>query len=320
MKKPILMCLYLLVMVSVSVSSWAQSSQAIPPSADATTHEIVNTISNESLEPEMNSEQQTGVEKDQANKEPDTQDILAGHDLSPWEMYQGADMVVKSVIIGLLIASIATWSILIFKSLQLYAAKRQAKTLLSELIERERFTPMSQTSSKHQVSAHLLVAACELELNLSAKGTSSDDGIKERTTARLERVQAGLLSHMNRGTGILATIGSVAPFIGLFGTVWGIMNSFIGIAKTQTTNLSVVAPGIAEALLATAIGLVAAIPAVVIYNYFSRAIGQYRSLLVDIMTSLMVLISRDLDRQSCQALQQVETTSPSTMMMAQGAN
>lgn len=107
---------------------------------------------------------------------------------------------------------------------------------------------------------------------------------------------------MGIGMGILATVGAVAPFVGLFGTVWGIMNAFIGIARSQTTNLAVVAPGIAEALLATAMGLVAAIPAVVIYNHFSRKITAYRSLLADVSTSLLILVSRDLDRQSLSSL------------------
>ena len=99
--------------------------------------------------------------------------------------------------------------------------------------------------------------------------------------ALLERVEAAAGRRIDRGTGVLATIGATAPFVGLFGTVWGIMNSFIGISKAQTTNLAVVAPGIAEALLATALGLVAAIPAVVIYNVFARSIGGYRALLAD---------------------------------------
>ena len=98
-----------------------------------------------------------------------------------------------------------------------------------------------------------------------------------------------------RGTGILATTGSIAPFVGLFGTVWGIMNAFIGISEAHTTNLAVVAPGIAEALLATAIGLVAAIPAVVIYNIFSRSIAAYRLLLADTAAGTERLVSRDLD-------------------------
>ncbi|MCY1507996.1 Biopolymer transport protein ExbB [compost metagenome] len=100
---------------------------------------------------------------------------------------------------------------------------------------------------------------------------------------------------MSKGTGPLATIGSTAPFVGLFGTVWGIMNSFIGIAKSQTTNLAVVAPGIAEALLATALGLVAAIPAVVIYNVFARSITGYKAQVADCSAQVLLLLSRDLD-------------------------
>jgi biopolymer transport protein ExbB len=103
---------------------------------------------------------------------------------------------------------------------------------------------------------------------------------------------------MTRGTGALATIGAVAPFVGLFGTVWGIMNSFINISKQHTTNLAVVAPGIAEALLATALGLFAAIPAVVIYNVFSRSIAAYRALHADCTAEVLRLLSRDLDRET----------------------
>ena len=106
---------------------------------------------------------------------------------------------------------------------------------------------------------------------------------------------------MGRGTGLLATIGSTAPFVGLFGTVWGIMNAFIGISKTNTTNLAVVAPGIAEALLATAFGLVAAIPAVIIYNMFARGITGYRAVLADASTEVLRLLSRDLDRSTMDA-------------------
>src|SRR5690606_38089501 len=109
-------------------------------------------------------------------------------------------------------------------------------------------------------------------------------------------IELAAARRMTRGTGILATIGSTAPFVGLFGTVWGIMNSFIGISKAQTTNLAVVAPGIAEALLATALGLVAAIPAVIIFNMFARATAGYRGLLGDGAAELLRMVSRDLDR------------------------
>jgi len=128
------------------------------------------------------------------------------------------------------------------------------------------------------------------------------DGIKERVAANLSRIEARAGRQMMQGTGLLATIGATAPFVGLFGTVWGIMNAFIGISRSQTTNLAVVAPGIAEALLATAIGLVAAIPAVVIYNVFARAIAGYRALLADGSAEIMRHLSRDLDRREAGAL------------------
>ena len=129
----------------------------------------------------------------------------------------------------------------------------------------------------------------------AALAEAGDHGVKERVESQLERIEAVAGRRMGRGTGVLATIGSTAPFVGLFGTVWGIMNSFIGISESQTTNLAVVAPGIAEALLATAIGLVAAIPAVVIYNVFARGITGYRLRLANAAAGVRQLVSRDLD-------------------------
>ncbi|WHI47740.1 tonB-system energizer ExbB [Microbulbifer sp. VAAF005] len=248
---------------------------------------------------------------------------FSAHDLSPMGMYHAADIVVKSVMIGLLLASVLTWAIWLFKTVQLVITRRKAKQLLATLIQSNTFANAESKLSGQTGGALLLVEASRHELELSSGGPVSDDGLKERVLARLERVQASLATDMNRGTGILATIGSVAPFVGLFGTVWGIMNSFIGIAKTQTTNLAVVAPGIAEALLATAIGLVAAIPAVVIYNYFSRAIGNYRAVLADNVTALMVLISRDLDRHHPNARPLAELVSANKMRavpQVQGVN
>ena len=132
------------------------------------------------------------------------------------------------------------------------------------------------------------------------------DGLKERITARFERIEAGIGRKMMRATGILATIGATAPFIGLFGTVWGIMNSFIGISNAHTTNLAVVAPGIAQALLATAFGLVAAIPAVIIYNVLARQTAHYRAHLGDASAQVMRLVSRDLDRAKLPMTQAAE--------------
>jgi len=125
----------------------------------------------------------------------------------------------------------------------------------------------------------------------------ASEGVKDRAATLLSRIEAQAGRVILRGTGVLATIGATAPFVGLFGTVWGIMDSFIGISKTNTTNLAVVAPGIAEALLATAMGLIAAIPAVVMYNGFARAITGYRAQLGDAAAEVLRHLSRDLDRE-----------------------
>ena len=135
-------------------------------------------------------------------------------------------------------------------------------------------------------------AVNEIRLSANLRG----DGLKERIAWQSERIEMAAGRKISRGTGILATIGATAPFVGLFGTVWGIMDSFIGISKAHTTNLAVVAPGIAEALLATALGLVAAIPAVMIYNVLARPTAHYRALIGDASALVMNLASRDLDR------------------------
>ncbi|CRL49806.1 tonB-system energizer ExbB [Pseudomonas sp. URMO17WK12:I11] len=216
------------------------------------------------------------------------------HDLSPWGMYQNADIIVKIVMIGLAIASIITWTIWIAKGLELMGAKRR---LRSEIVHLKKATTLKEacaTATKAGTLANLLVHDALEEMRLSVNSREKE-GIKERVAFRLERLVAACGRNMSSGTGVLATIGSTAPFVGLFGTVWGIMNSFIGIAKTQTTNLAVVAPGIAEALLATALGLVAAIPAVVIYNVFARSIAGYKAQVSDASAEVLLLVSRDLD-------------------------
>ncbi|MFK3604593.1 tonB-system energizer ExbB [Pseudomonas sp. AP19] len=216
------------------------------------------------------------------------------HDLSPWGMYQNADVVVKAVMIGLAIASIITWTIWIAKGFELLGAKRRLRTEIVHLKKATTLKQASETATKKGTLANLLVQDALEEMRLSAN-TREKEGIKERVSFRLERLVAACGRNMSSGTGVLATIGSTAPFVGLFGTVWGIMNSFIGIAKTQTTNLAVVAPGIAEALLATALGLVAAIPAVVIYNVFARSIAGYKAQVSDASAEVLLLVSRDLD-------------------------
>ena len=226
---------------------------------------------------------------------------FVSHDLSPWGMYLAADVIVKTVMIGLLLASIVCWGIFIAKLIYLNKSKREGRALLVKLLNSHNLKMAEQGLTQEPSTAKLLIQACLHELILSSNNATTSDALKERVAARLDRVKAELSADMNKGTGVLATIGSVAPFVGLFGTVWGIMNSFISIAKTQTTNLAVVAPGIAEALLATALGLVAAIPAVVMYNYFSRSITAYKSQLLDTVTVIMTILSRDLSAKDSQA-------------------
>ena len=217
-------------------------------------------------------------------------------DLSVWGMYHHADIVVKVVMIGLILASVVTWAIFFSKSTELLTQKRRLKREQQLLGEARSLNQASEIASAFQNKSlsTLLINEAQNELELSA-GAEDNEGIKERTGFRLERRVAAVGRHMGRGNGYLATIGAISPFVGLFGTVWGIMNSFIGIAQTQTTNLAVVAPGIAEALLATAIGLFAAIPAVVIYNIFARMIGSHKALLGDVAAQVLLLQSRDLD-------------------------
>jgi biopolymer transport protein ExbB len=216
-------------------------------------------------------------------------------DLSTWGMYLNADPIVKAVLIGLAFASVVTWTVALAKSIEIVIAKRRVgaalKVLASVRSTSEGVERLADTTG--EVRQFLDAAVAELKLST---GSPDRDGIKERIASRLERLEASYARRILRGTGVLATIGATAPFVGLFGTVWGIMNSFIGISKSQTTNLAVVAPGIAEALLATAFGLAAAIPAVVIYNVFARWIAGYRALLGDAAAEVLRLVSRDLER------------------------
>ncbi len=218
------------------------------------------------------------------------------HDLSPWGMFMGADIVVKIVMVGLAFASFITWTICVAKMLELRTETSRAKRRIEVLGNDISLADAEQDTRDGRDAVALLVRSAATEAAMS--DTMRDDGFKERVELRLSRVEAAMSRRIARGTGVLATIGATAPFVGLFGTVWGIMNSFIGISEAHTTNLAVVAPGIAEALLATAMGLIAAIPAVVIYNHLVRMISAYRALLGDATAQVMLLISRDQGRRS----------------------
>ena len=225
------------------------------------------------------------------------------HDLSPWGMFMAADWVVKAVMIGLAFASLVTWTVLIAKSLEIAFASRRAGRTIAAIRDVGTLSEALAATARHRGPAAFMLRTGDEEYRRSAPvvGLAGPAGVKERVASALTRIEVQAGRRLARGTGLLATIGSTAPFVGLFGTVWGIMNSFIGISEAQTTNLAVVAPGIAEALLATALGLVAAIPAVMIYNAFARAISGYRQRLGDAAAAVERLVSRDLDFRRMQA-------------------
>jgi len=215
-------------------------------------------------------------------------------DLSPWSMFLHADVVVQTVIVGLAFASVVTWTTWLAKTAELVVARGRLQKLLLAVREQRSLEEAMASIRYRRGMLRALIEAARTELTLSSDFAEAS-GIKERVATRLSRIEIAAGRAMNKGTGLLATIGATAPFVGLFGTVWGIMNSFVGISHAQTTNLATVAPGIAEALFATAFGLYAAIPAVIIYNHFARAIGDYRALVGDASAEVMRLASRDLD-------------------------
>lgn len=225
-------------------------------------------------------------------------------ELTPVGMFMQAAMVVKVVMIGLLVASVFSWTLLLIKMFEFGSLNRASDRFLeafrgaTTLAEIRRIA----TSDEHEGNplADMAAAATdEVEMGrqagLQVTGEHRDSTLS-RAQAAVAAVQAGLAKRLAGGQQFLASVGSAGPFIGLFATVYGIMNSFIGIANTNTTNLAVVAPGIAEALLATAIGLFAAIPAVIFYNYFQVRIAAFGTRADQFGTELVNRISRQLDR------------------------
>jgi len=222
-------------------------------------------------------------------------------ELSPWSMFLSADILVKAVMIGLAFASLVTWTVFIAKMIELSLIQRKLRTALGKISDARSLAEAQFALGAQDSALSSLLAAAMREARLSA-GISSDSGIKERAASSFAEIVRAEARRIRLGMGLLATIGATSPFVGLFGTVWGIMNSFIGISKSQTTNLAVVAPGIAEALLATAFGLVAAIPAVIIYNHFTRLTKSYLELVGRSSGAAGRLLSRDLDRTHVSSL------------------
>lgn len=288
-------------------SALAQESDAPPVVENPVSQPLENAVAPAlepapSIPPATSAEDGLPQQPDAATPPPnDVSGIMADpqlpHNLSPWGMFMAADWVVKAVMIGLVIASLVTWTVWLAKSIELAGAKVRLRSALRTILQARSLEEASQQLDQRAGPAGLLVRAAVEEMQASAASLAHVEpiGVKERVESRLVRLQVRAGRKIGMGTGTLATIGSTAPFVGLFGTVWGIMNSFIGISEAQTTNLAVVAPGIAEALLATALGLVAAIPAVVIYNIFARSTAAYRQVLGDAAAGVQRLVSRDLD-------------------------
>jgi biopolymer transport protein ExbB len=218
------------------------------------------------------------------------------HELSPWTMFMNADILVKAVMIGLALASLSTWTILIAKSIEFSVLRRKVRGGLRKVSGAKSLAEAQLAlGSSRSVLVSLLHAAIA-ELRLS-QGIHNDSGIKERAASVFTEITRAEARRVRVGMGLLATVGAISPFVGLFGTVWGIMNSFIGISKSQTTNLAVVAPGIAEALFATALGLVAAIPAVLAYNKLSTDMDRYAKRLEGFAGEFGAILSRQLEEK-----------------------
>ena len=218
-------------------------------------------------------------------------------DLTPYGMFMSADIIVKAVMIGLMFASVLTWTIWLAKTLELLGVKRRLRRAQRSLTAARSLVDAAPAAAGASPHVALLIEAVEAELTRSPDRRDIE-GIKERIAARFERIEAGVGRKMMRATGILATIGATAPFVGLFGTVWGIMSSFQSIAASKNTSLAVVAPGIAEALFATAIGLIAAIPATIFYNKFTSEVNRQAQRLEGFADEFSAILSRQIDERA----------------------
>jgi biopolymer transport protein ExbB len=294
LQRALLVCFALALVLSLG-SAVAQvtappAAQSVPPAAPPTANEPMPAQSEPPpvVMPDV---------RPPAPAQPSVERSQLPHDLSPWGMFMAADIVVKAVMIGLAVASLAVWTVWLAKLMELMTARIGLRRGLRALEAEPSLDVAVMHLTRRTAVAQGMVFLARTEIELS-EDVLNGAGLKERVASRLSGLDAALARRMRRGMSLLATVGATAPFIGLFGTVWGIMNSFIGISKSQTTSLAVVAPGIAEALLATGIGLVAAIPAVILYNHLSRSIATYRALVRETSDEVERLVSRDIDRRA----------------------
>ncbi len=217
---------------------------------------------------------------------------------SPIKLFLDADLVVKAVIIGLALASIWAWTIIVSFTIKMAGISRQSEKFEREFWESNDIAAFAKTHSQSALPVAKVFAAGMSEWRRSTNGKTIDRaGTRERLSTAMDAMIAAETDRLANRLNFLATTGSVAPFVGLFGTVWGIMRSFAAIAAEQNSSLAVVAPGIAEALFATAIGLFAAIPAVIAYNRFSHQLNQYEARMGRFADGFHGTLSRELEHE-----------------------
>lgn len=217
--------------------------------------------------------------------------------LDPLELFLDADIVVQIVMVGLVLASIWTWTIIVSFSLRVSGLDKKSRQYEADFwLTRDREGMLTKDVRADIPSARVAGAGID-EWKRSKAGSAIDkDAARQRINAAMESQVMHEADELSERLGFLATTGSVAPFVGLFGTVWGIMNSFFQIGAQESSSLAVVAPGISEALFATAIGLFAAIPAVIAYNRYSGRVGRYEAKLQRFADKVHAGLSRELDK------------------------
>jgi biopolymer transport protein TolQ len=221
---------------------------------------------------------------------------MRGDLMSPIALFMQADIVVKVVMVGLLVASVWTWAIIVGQWLRMRRVRRDNERFESDFWKSENIDTFHEERGRAELPAAKVLAAGVAEWRRSTAGRTVDkDGTRSRLAIAMHSAVAAETDQLASRLNILATVGSVAPFVGLFGTVWGIMRSFTDIAGQQSTSLAVVAPGIAEALFATALGLFAAIPAVIAYNRFSFGINRFEARLQRFADGFHGTLSRELE-------------------------
>jgi biopolymer transport protein ExbB len=282
-------------LMTASVPAMAQDANASAPAAEAAATADVNAAAPVDA---------AAAPAEAAPAEGGPPVMEKGGTLTPIGMFVDATPIVKMVMIGLILCSILTWTLLVVKIFEFMSLNKASDRFVEAFRGARSITDINRISTSEEFEGNPLAdmaAAASGEVELSRQAGLQVTGDHRHTTmeragAAVAAVQAGLAKRLSGGMQFLASVGASGPFIGLFGTVYGIMNSFIGIANTNTTNLAVVAPGIAEALLATGIGLFAAIPAVIFYNYFQTRIAAYGTRTEGFVAELMNAISRQLDK------------------------